>query len=130
MPSRLLAALSLAALAACASAPPSPPPAAASTDMYVTGADPADDPCARVVSALGFAEHTLNPAGQEDSQEFGEGVRGRIAYVEGVVLSYGARLPAELAEHTATLRRTSRELAPAATPHDKAVASLKEWRAA
>ncbi len=114
MPSRLLAALSLAALTACASTPP--PPAATATDMYVTGADPADDPCQRVVSALGFAEHSLKPAGQEESQEFGEGVRGRIAYVEGVILSYGDRLPAGLADHVATLKRTSRELAPSATP--------------
>ncbi|WP_066362019.1 hypothetical protein [Herbidospora mongoliensis] len=125
---RLLAALSLAALTACATAPP--PPTAASTDLYVTGADPDDDPCERVVSALGFAELILKPAGQEESQEFGEGVRGRIAYGEGVILTYGPKLPKELAGHAATLKRTIRELVPAATPHEKAVASLKEWRAA
>lgn len=127
-PGRLLALAALGLLTACASAPP--PPAAASTDLYVTGADPADDPCQRVVSALGFAEHVLKPAGQEESQEFGEGVRGRIAYVEGVILSYGERLPAGLAEHTATLKRTIRVIVPAATPREKAVAALKEWRAA
>ncbi|WP_062432237.1 hypothetical protein [Herbidospora daliensis] len=118
-PTRLLSLAALGLLAACGS-----------TDLYVTGADPADDPCDRVVSALGFAEHVLEPAGQEESQQFGEGVRGRIAYVEGVILSYGEKLPAGLAEHTATLKRTIRVLAPAATPHAEAVAALKEWRAA
>ncbi|GAB1817519.1 hypothetical protein [Herbidospora sp. RD11066] len=129
-PGRLLTALALAALTACATTPPPPDPVAAPSDRYMTGTEPGDDPCQRVVSALGFAEIVLKPAGQEEGQEFGEGVRGRIAYGEGVILTYGAKLPAELAEHTATLKRVIRELVPAATPHEKAVAALKEWRAA
>ncbi|MEZ0071777.1 hypothetical protein [Planotetraspora sp. GP83] len=129
---RLLpAGFTLLALAACGSSVPPPVAKSASpAARYVVGADPGDDPCARIVSAIGFADALLRPPGEEDRQEFDEGVRGRIAYVEGVVLEYGPRLPGQLLEYEARLRETTHGLVPAATRPEDQVRLLKEYRAA
>ncbi|MFD0660087.1 hypothetical protein [Thermocatellispora tengchongensis] len=135
-PATALLALSLAGLTACATGQSSPagasPSASAATSdgTYVVGADPADDPCARVVSALGYVEPLLLPPGQEEEQRFDDAVRGRLAYVEGVLLEYGPRLPAGAKEGEAALRRTTRGLAPAATPREEQVRLLREYREA
>jgi hypothetical protein len=131
--SKLLGAgLAIVALASCANSSPStttthsPSPAA----RYLVGADPADDPCARIVSAIGYADQLLRPAGEEDGQDFGEGVRGRLAYIQGVVLEYGPRLPENLLADEAVVQRTTHDLSPAGTPKDEQIRLLREYRSA
>ncbi|TQS22894.1 hypothetical protein [Microbispora hainanensis] len=124
------AALALLTLAACGSPAPEKAPPPSPVARYLVGADPSDDPCVRIVSAIGYAEPLLVPAGEEDTQEFSEGVRGRLAYVHGVVLEYGPRLPRELLPYESVLTTTTDRLSPAATPFDRQVRALKEYRAA
>ncbi|WP_432932614.1 hypothetical protein ACQPZZ_15375 [Microbispora sp. CA-135349] len=124
------AALALLALAACGSPALPPAPSPSSSAHFLVGADFGDDPCARIVSAIGYAEPLLVPAGEEDTQKFGEGVRGRLAYVHGVVLEYGPRLPRELLPYEPILVATTDRLSPAATPFDQQVGALKEYRTA
>jgi hypothetical protein len=113
------AALVVSALAACLSACQSPSPepttpvgAAPSTAVstavsaassatgtvggavYVTGAKAGDDPCARVVSAIGYLGLSLLPAGQEKAQHWDGDVRGRFGYLRGTLAMYGPHLPA------------------------------------
>ncbi|SDR11764.1 hypothetical protein [Thermostaphylospora chromogena] len=122
--------LTLLATAACAPDAPAAQPAGAPRGTPFIGARPDDDPCTRVLSALGFADLLLLPAGQEEHQNFDDAVRGRLAYVQGVVLQYGSRLPSEVHDEGATLRRTAKALAPAVTPHEEQIRLLREYRRA
>lgn len=122
--------LTLLATAACASDAPAAPSTGLSRDPHLIGAAPGDDPCTRVLSALGFADLLLLPAGQEEHQNFDDAVRGRLAYVQGVVLQYGSRLPAEVHDDGAALRRTANALTPAAIPHEEQIRLLREYRRA
>ncbi|MDF5755965.1 hypothetical protein [Spongiactinospora sp. TRM90649] len=97
---------------------------------YMVGADPADDPCARVVSAIGFADSVLEPAGEERRQNFDAAVRGRLAYVEGVVREYGPRLPERARRFEVPLRDATDGLSPAATPREEQLRLLKQYRSA
>ncbi|MCG5212485.1 hypothetical protein [Streptosporangium sp. KLBMP 9127] len=118
-------------LAGCArAATPSSAPSGVPSTATTAPAAAQDTPCARVVSALGFADLLLAPEGQERRQSFDDAVRGRLAYVEGVLLEYGSRLPPEVLPHEAELRRTTRGLAPAATPRGERIRLLKDYRTA
>ncbi|MDF2712303.1 MAG: hypothetical protein K0R62_7955 [Nonomuraea muscovyensis] len=55
--------LMLPLLTACQNSP-------ATAGRYSTGGDPSDDPCARVVSAIGYADLLLEPRGAEEAQNF------------------------------------------------------------
>jgi hypothetical protein len=53
---------------------------------------PAASACDVVVAAIRYAELYIVPTGQELLQDFTE-LRGRVAYVEGVIAQHGASLP-------------------------------------
>lgn len=61
--------LMLPLLTACQDSP-------ATAGRYSTGGDPSDDPCARVVSAIGYADLLLEPRGAEEAQNFESAVPG------------------------------------------------------
>ncbi|GIH26350.1 hypothetical protein Aph01nite_46600 [Acrocarpospora phusangensis] len=98
--------------------------------QFATGGDPDDDPCARVVSAIGYAGLLLVPEGQEDTQNFEDAVIGRLAELQGIVLTYGPAMPAGLAEPVATVTRTTKALSDGHLPRDQQVELLKEYRPA
>ncbi|TXK41812.1 hypothetical protein [Nonomuraea sp. C10] len=114
--------LMLPVLAACGQAP--------AAGAYSTGGDPGDDPCARVVSAIGYAGLLLQPAGEEDAQRFEDAVLGRLAEVRGITLQFGPRLPASLGGAVRTVEATTQDLSVASLPRARQVALLKEYRAA
>ncbi|GAA4598614.1 hypothetical protein GCM10023194_76560 [Planotetraspora phitsanulokensis] len=103
-----------------------------STDeaVYVTGAKPGDDACTRVVSAIGYLELSLLPAGQEDAQRYDGDVRGRFGYVRGTLAMYGPHLPASLAGPAATIEEVGTPLSAAATDPAQRPALLREYRQA
>jgi hypothetical protein len=104
--------------------------ASAGKAVYVTGAKPGDDACARVVSAIGYLELSLLPAGQEDAQRYDGDVRGRFGYVRGTLAMYGPHLPASLAGPAATIEEVGTPLSTAATDPSKRPALLREYRKA
>ncbi|GAA4040480.1 hypothetical protein GCM10022248_03470 [Nonomuraea soli] len=89
-----------------------------------------DSPCARVVSAIGYAELMLSPKGQEEGQNFEPAVLGRIAETRGINAEFGGRLPAEARTAAAEVERTAAGLSIADTPHDRQVELLRQYRAA
>ncbi|MBT2228671.1 hypothetical protein [Nonomuraea sp. NEAU-A123] len=103
---------------------------AASAGRYSTGGDPTDDPCARVVSAIGYAGLMLKPRGQEDSQNFEDAVLGRLAEVRGITLQFGERLPQSLGTAVHTVESTTAGLSRADVPRERQVALLKKYRVA
>ncbi|MGN9780248.1 hypothetical protein ACTMTF_02390 [Nonomuraea sp. ZG12] len=115
--------LILPALAACQQTP-------APGGMYSTGGDTADDPCARVVSAIGYAGLLLGPEGSEQEQEFEDALLGRLSEVRGITLQYGSRLPASLSPAVRTVQTATEGLARADVPRQRQVALLKRYRAA
>ncbi|WP_336209200.1 hypothetical protein [Nonomuraea sp. LPB2021202275-12-8] len=116
-------ALMLSALTACQQAP-------AADATYSTGGDPADDPCARVVSAIGYAGLLLEPEGREERQNFEDAVLGRLAEVRGITLQFGSRLPASLSTAVRTVQTATEELSRADVPRQDQVALLRRYRAA
>ncbi|MCK2220933.1 hypothetical protein MF672_045080 [Actinomadura sp. ATCC 31491] len=103
---------------------------ASSAPRYSTGGDPTDSPCARVVSAIGYADLLLKPRGQEDRQYFEDAVVGRLAEARGITLQFGDRLPASLKDAVSTVESTTAGLARNDVPHERQVALLKQYRAA
>jgi hypothetical protein len=103
---------------------------AASAGRYSTGGDPTDDPCARVVSAIGYAGLMLEPRGQEDTQNFEDAVLGRLAEVRGITLQFGERLPQSLGTAVHTVESTTAGLSRADVPRERQVALLKKYRVA
>lgn len=103
---------------------------AASAGRYSTGGDPTDDPCARVVSAIGYAGLMLKPKGQEDTQYFEDAVLGRLAEVRGITLQFGERLPQSLGTAVHTVESTTAGLSRADVPRERQVKLLKEYRVA
>jgi hypothetical protein len=103
---------------------------AASAGKYSTGGDPTDDPCARVVSAIGYAGLMLKPKGQEESQKFEDAVLGRLAEARGITLEFGDRLPRSLGTAVHTVETTTAGLARADVPRRRQVALLKQYRVA
>ncbi|MEU4577732.1 hypothetical protein ACBI99_04145 [Nonomuraea sp. ATR24] len=101
-----------------------------STGTYSTGGDPDDDPCARVVSAIGYAGLLLEPAGHEDEQDFQDAVIGRLAEVHGITRQFGPRLPDSLGTAVRTVESTTADLSKSRTPRERQVALLKRYRAA
>ncbi|GAA1012433.1 hypothetical protein Aple_007300 [Acrocarpospora pleiomorpha] len=112
----------LATLAACTQQAPA--------TRFATGGDPDDDPCARIVSAIGYAGLLLSPAGQEDDQNFEDAVIGRLAELQGIILTYGPAMPADLAVPVETVTRTTKALSDGRLPRDQQVKLLKEYRPA
>lgn len=104
--------------------------AATQTSKYSTGGDAADDPCKRVVSAIGYAGLMLKPAGHEDEQNFENAVIGRLAELRGITQEFGPRLPEGLVAAARTVEETTHGLAKADTPRKRQVALLKKYRAA
>ncbi|WP_203970652.1 hypothetical protein [Planotetraspora silvatica] len=138
-----LAALTIvlsACLSACQSAPHGARTGSASSTattgssadraVYVTGAGPDDDACTRVVSAIGYLELSLLPAGQEDAQRYDGDVRGRFGYVRGTLAMYGPHLPASLAGPAATIEEVGTPLSTAGTDPSTRPALLREYRKA
>ncbi|MET7459935.1 hypothetical protein [Nonomuraea sp. NPDC005501] len=114
----------LSIVAACQHTP------AASAGRYSTGGDPTDDPCARVVSAIGYADLLLKPRGQEDDQYFEDAVLGRLAEARGITLQYGPALPDSLAPAVRDVETATAGLSRADVPRPRKVALLKQYRAA
>ncbi len=107
------------------------PPSAASGPAPATASptpSPTEDGCARVVSAIGFAEFLLQPKGKEDQQVFDNAVRGRLAYVEGTVVRFGRYLPADLRPLGETLRDEAKRGANAHISQAEQVTALREYR--
>ncbi|MEO3862924.1 hypothetical protein [Acrocarpospora sp. B8E8] len=112
----------LTTLAACTQQAPA--------TRFATGGDPDDDPCTRIVSAIGYAGLLLSPAGQEDEQNFEDAVIGRLAELQGIILTYGPAMPADLAGPVETVTRTTKALSNGHLPRDQQVKLLKEYRPA
>ncbi|GAA3207716.1 hypothetical protein GCM10020216_009430 [Nonomuraea helvata] len=103
---------------------------ASSASKYSTGGDPTDSPCARVVSAIGYANLMLKPKGQEDQQYFEDAVIGRLAELRGITMEFGDRLPDSLKGAVQTVRTTTAGLARNDVPRKRQVALLKQYRVA
>ncbi|WP_188194989.1 hypothetical protein [Nonomuraea sp. SYSU D8015] len=103
---------------------------ASSEQKFSTGGDPADSPCARVVSAIGYAELMLEPKGQEERQNFEDAVISRLAEAYGITLEFGDRLPRSLSGAVETVKRTTKSLSKTDVPRERQVALLKEYRTA
>ncbi|MBB6343896.1 hypothetical protein AB0C18_29480 [Nonomuraea muscovyensis] len=115
--------LMLPLLTACQNSP-------ATAGRYSTGGDPSDDPCARVVSAIGYADLLLEPRGAEEAQNFESAVLGRLAEARGVTLQYGPALPPSLAPAVRALETSTSGLSRADVPRERQVRLLREYRAA
>lgn len=138
----LRAALVVAALAAglsaCQAPPPGPPASSASPAaspaatgaIYVTGAEAGDDPCARVVSAIGYLGLSLLPPGREEAQHWDGDVRGRFGYLRGTLEMYGPRLPASAADAVAAVDGVAETLSRAGTAASRRPGLLRRYRAA
>lgn len=103
---------------------------ASSAQKYSTGGDPADSPCDRVVSALGYAGLMLEPRGQEERQNFEDAVLGRLAEANGITREFGDRLPGSLRDAAETVKSTTAALSKSGVPRERQVALLKQYRAA
>ncbi|RVX39589.1 hypothetical protein EDD27_1950 [Nonomuraea polychroma] len=103
---------------------------ASPAQKYSTGGDPADSPCARVVSAIGYADLMLEPKGSEERQHFEDAVIGRLAEARGITLQFGDRLPASLKGAVETVKTTTAGLSRNDVPRERQVALLKQYRAA
>ncbi|MFI7634590.1 hypothetical protein [Nonomuraea sp. NPDC049400] len=103
---------------------------ASSTAKYSTGGDPTDDPCARVVSAIGYAGLLLEPKGQEDRQNFEDALIGRLAEARGITLEYGDRLPQSLHGAAERVKTATGGLSKGDLPRERQVALLKQYRVA
>ncbi|MEV4010349.1 hypothetical protein AB0J35_07610 [Nonomuraea angiospora] len=103
---------------------------ASSSSKYSTGGDPTDSPCARVVSAIGYANLMLKPKGQEDRQYFEDAVIGRLAELRGITLEFGDRLPDSLKGAVQTIKTTTAGLSRNDVPRERQVALLKQYRVA
>ncbi|SDI09395.1 hypothetical protein [Nonomuraea jiangxiensis] len=103
---------------------------ASSAARYSTGGDPTDSPCARVVSAIGYADLMLKPRGQEDRQYFEDAVLGRLAEARGITLQFGGRLPGSAQEAVARMEQATAGLSKSDVPRDRQVTLLKQYRAA
>jgi hypothetical protein len=103
---------------------------ASSSAKYSTGGDPTDDPCARVVSAIGYAGLMLEPRGQEDRQNFEDAVIGRLAEAHGITREFADRLPGSLRPAAETVELTTARLSKSDVPRERQVALLKQYRAA
>ncbi|WP_143590183.1 hypothetical protein [Thermoactinospora rubra] len=124
---RTLAALALAvplALTGCQADQPKDQP------KYSTGGNTSDSPCARVASAIGYAELMLVPPGQEERQNFEDAVISRIAEVNGITAEFADRLPAQAREPATQVRQAASALSKGDVPHDRQVRLLKQYRAA
>ncbi|TMR21203.1 hypothetical protein ETD86_16035 [Nonomuraea turkmeniaca] len=119
---RRFAAVALILVAGCSPAP--------AREQYSTGGDPSDSPCARVVSAIGYANLMLEPKGREERQHFEDAVIGRLAEARGITLQFGDRLPASLKGAVETVRTTTAGLSRNDVPRERQVALLKQYRAA
>ncbi|MEV0344239.1 hypothetical protein AB0H88_00635 [Nonomuraea sp. NPDC050680] len=103
---------------------------AASAGKYSTGGDPTDDPCARVVSAIGYVGLMLKPKGQENTQNFEDALLGRLAEARGITLQFGGRLPQSLGTAVRTVESTTAGLSRADVPRERQVALLTRYRIA
>ena len=104
--------------------------AASSSAKYSTGGDPTDDPCARVVSAIGYADLLLEPKGQEERQNFEDAVIGRLAEAYGITAEFAGRLPGSLQPAAETVKSATARLSKSDVPRERQVALLKQYRAA
>jgi hypothetical protein len=98
--------------------------------VYVTGAKAGDDPCARVVSAIGYLGLSLLPAGQEEAQHWDGDVRGRFGYLRGTLAMYGPHLPASASAAVATVDGLAETLSRADTADSRRTDLLRRYRKA
>jgi hypothetical protein len=87
------------------------------------------DGCARIISALGYADQVLLGAGREREQRFDEGVRGRLAYVAGTVEMFARAVPPAVTVHAAAVGRDAAAMTAASTPQAEQVERLLRYRA-
>lgn len=116
-----LALVSICALAGCSSG-------ADSADSLQTYTDPGDG-CHQVVTAISYADDSLNPLGQEAYQDFTPAVRSNVATVDGAQSleekDFPSRAILEQAELTG--RYASRSMA-AGVPRAMRIKLLREYR--
>ncbi|MEU8171970.1 hypothetical protein AB0C14_03780 [Microbispora hainanensis] len=129
-------------LSACQSASPEPEASSGSVSslgtasgkttgaVYVTGAKADEDPCARVVSAIGYLGLSLRPAGQEEAQHWDGDVRGRFGYLRGTLAMYGPHLPASASASVATIDGLADTLSRADTAGSRRTDLLRRYRKA
>ncbi|MEU6425175.1 hypothetical protein ABZ860_04695 [Microbispora sp. NPDC046973] len=98
--------------------------------VYVTGAKAGDDPCARVVSAIGYLGLSLLPPGQEKAQHWDGDVRGRFGYLRGTLEMYGPRLPASASAAVTTIDGLAETLSRADTAGSLRPDLLRRYRKA
>ncbi|WP_327085736.1 hypothetical protein OIE66_25730 [Nonomuraea sp. NBC_01738] len=129
-------ALLIPLVAACQNAPApvktraAPPTVTKTAAKYSTGGDTDDDPCTRVVSAIGYAGLMLGPEGRENSQKFENALLGRLAELRGITQEFGSRLPEGLRADAQEVEETTHGLARADVPHARQVKLLKQYRSA
>ncbi|MEW9531433.1 hypothetical protein [Microbispora sp. NPDC049125] len=98
--------------------------------VYVTGAETADDPCARVVSAIGYLGLSLLPPGREDAQHWDGDVRGRFGYLRGTLEMYATRLPRKTSGAASDIDRVAGLLSQADTGASRRPGLLRVYRKA
>lgn len=98
--------------------------------VYVTGAKADDDPCARVVSAIGYLGLSLLPAGQEEAQHWDGDVRGRFGYLRGTLAMYGPHLPASASASVSAIDGVAATLSRADTAGSERTDLLRRYRKA
>lgn len=123
-----LVALTVGAAGCAGDSTPSPAAPSATATAAAPTPSASEDGCARVVSAIGFAEFLLVPKGKENQQVFDDGARGRLAYVEGTVVLFGKYLPADLRGQGQTLARAAKRAADKKISQADRVEALREYR--
>jgi len=94
----------------------------------VTGVKGVEDPCARVISAMGYLDALLVPEGEERRQRFESAVRGRFGYLAGTIAEYGHRLPMAARLAADEIGAISREMANARTERARRLDLLRDYR--
>lgn len=133
-----VAALPVAGACQASPAPERPPQASpapetarqAAGGTYVTGAKATDDPCARVVSAIGYLDPLLLPEGEEERQGYDDAVRGRFGYLVGTIREYGARLPGAARDAAREAGDVAQTLSDSRTEDRIRPGLLRDYRAA
>lgn len=98
--------------------------------VYVTGAKTGDDPCTRVVSAIGYLGLSLLPAGREEAQHWDGDLRGRFGYLRGTLAMYGSRLPGPASDAATAIDDVAETLSRADTADSRRPDLLRRYRTA
>lgn len=105
-------------------------PAPSAAHASASASSPAERACARIVSAVGWADFMLVSPGHERNQDFRSGVRGRLAYVEGAVVQSGDDLPPRAVGPAQELRIQARRVVDTDASRAAQVAGLRAYHRA